>query len=128
MKPIKPLCLAATFLLTACATHSFPLLDHSRLTTTQLDRLNRAEIDFRRVHAGRQPIYARLQHPLLEDGGTEIYRGDGYYLVARHSIVHSIFREGIIGYTVGPEITIEPSIAGGKPITHKDTHFVPLSK
>jgi len=137
MKPDKILGLMTTLFVTACASfvghplasNEFPVLDRSRLTSKQVDGLNRPEVDFRRVRAGEEPMYARLQHPLLEDGGTRIYDGDGYRLVAHHVIVYSVFRpDRIIGHTVGPEIIIEQTIAGRKLITFKDTRFVPLSK
>jgi len=128
MKSKELLAIGASLFLGSCSSlviaTSFPGLDRTRLTADQAARLTVAETDFHRVRSGREAVHAQLEQT-LRDGGTKIYRGNGYDLVSRHSIEH---RDGTVGHIVGPSITLDRAITGGAPIHYEETRFVAFSQ
>ena len=128
MTTTQLLAVAATLLLAACCSFgtrtitasSFPGFDTTRLTSDQAGRLRDAESDFRRVRSRREPAHAQLEQA-LRDGGTKIYRGRGYDLVAHYSFED---RDGTYGQIVGPQITFGREITGGAPVHSPPKVFV----
>lgn len=90
-----------------------------RPSETTMAMLHQAEEDFQAVVAGKHPIFANFDedHPLPADGGTTLFKGNGYNL----KIVKALAEMGNLhGYMYGPVITFEPSILWGnyKELSH----------
>jgi len=78
-----------------------------------LTRLQKSLDDFNAVMDGKYPVYAEIDKgvPLLSDGGTTYYKGDGYKLTIVMSL-NGIMRgkEYIHGYIYAPIISFEASV------------------
>jgi hypothetical protein len=104
---------------TTARFHEFKI---TTITIDQAARLRKAEIDFRRIRSGLEPIHARCEQT-LRDGGSKIYRGSGYYLRSNNTLEK---RGGHFGHLVGPSISFGREITGSLPAYFEETHFVPL--
>ena len=126
------LLITVAFTMAGCATSriesatvgKFDQLDRSSLSLPQQELLASAKLDFNLVKARRAPVNAQLKYR-LRDGGTRVYGGDGYTLIANGRMET---RRGVFGQLVGPTITLERKITGGRPIRIEDTQFVPSSR
>jgi hypothetical protein len=114
--------LAACSSITKDAIHAtaFPGFDATGLNAAQASRLKQAEVDFNRVRSKREPLYAQFEQS-LRDGGTRLYRGQGYLLGALNRINS---RNGAVGRIVGPAILLEREITGRAPVQYEETRFV----
>jgi hypothetical protein len=91
-------------------------------------RLQKVLDDFNAVLSGNLPIYARVDqdHPVMSDGGTTFYKGDGYKLtiyMSLNGIMHG--KEYIHGYIYGPVIRFEPEVMVGNYPTIQQLSFYP---
>lgn len=80
------------------------------------NRLQKALDDFNAILDGKYPVHAVVDKnvPLLSDGGTTYYKGDGYKLTIVMSL-NGIMRgeEYIHGYIYGPIISFEATLMRG---------------
>lgn len=81
-----------------------------------LSRLQKSLDDFNVVMEGKYPVHAEVDKevPLLTDGGTTYYKGDGYKLTIVMSL-NGIMRgeEYVHGYIYGPIISFEANVMRG---------------
>jgi hypothetical protein len=79
-------------------------------------RLQKSLDDFNAVIEGKYPVHAVVDKdvPLLTDGGTTYYKGDGYKLTIVMSL-NGIMRgkEYVHGYIYGPILAYEPDVMTG---------------
>lgn len=81
-----------------------------------LNRLQKAMDDFNTVLEGKYPVHAKVDKdvPLLSDGGTTYYKGDGYKLTIVMSLNGIMQNEEYIhGYIYGPIIAFEENVMRG---------------
>jgi len=79
-------------------------------------RLQKSLEDFNAAIEGKYPIHAEVDKdvPLLTDGGTIFYKGDGYKLTIVTSLNGIMCGEEYIhGYIYGPIISFEPEVMRG---------------
>jgi hypothetical protein len=107
--------------------HMTPESARERFGTITFRRLQEALDDFNLVLLGHLPIHAKVdqEQPLLTDGGTTFYIGDGYKLTVLMSL-NGIMRgdEYIHGYIYGPMISFGPEVMSGNyPAIHHLTFY-----
>ena len=99
-----------------------------RFGRTTYRRLQEARDDFNAVFSGNLPVHARADQdrPLLTDGGTTFYVGDGYkltILMSLNGIMHD--EEYIHGYIYGQMISFEPEVMKGNYPSIQQLTFYP---
>jgi hypothetical protein len=94
----------------------------SRPDSTNQQVIDNALKDFKAVLAGKQPVYAKFDNESSTpaDGGTQVFKANGYSLVVLKSLVTVA---GVDGYMYGPIIRFEPSVAVGNSNTISQVSF-----
>jgi len=96
--------LLAAFIITALVYYNIVVIHHG-------------EIDYSLIGDGKPPLYAKY-YAAASDGGTILYKGNGYSVYNIHS-EHE--ENGVWGYMVGPRISYSIFVFGGK--NRESLHF-----
>ena len=99
----------------------FPEIEEADLSPRQSALLSHAKQDFSDVQTGSTPTHARKKS-VARDGGTTVYKGDGYSLVAHRRYEN---QGSVWGRIVGPTLVLEPKITGGDSISIDARRFQP---
>jgi len=126
---IRVLILLVCFLAAGCVSSppaqvkSFPDTASLRTPEKYLKLYNEAKEDFQILATFRdkQPKHAR-RTSLSYDGGSVFYRGRGYRLISKHRMMN---KDGILGVSIGPEITFESPISRIGPVYYSEAKFEP---
>ncbi len=101
-------------------------IDRSKMSAQQITLLEAAEEDYNAIAADQEPTHAQAKLTDMPwDGGSRSFEGEGYGLGAtRHMDTH----EGVHGMWIGPSITLNRRITGGRKIHCHDVRFVPFKR
>lgn len=127
MSRSQPVLLLAAFFalaLASCASHAvlprtkalFAGLDESRLPAAAVAKLAKAKRDFACVRACGKPCHAS-DAGRVPNSQSRRFTGDGYEITLVNASSGFNHREGV-------EITISPSITGGKPFRYEEIDVI----
>ncbi len=101
------------------ASESTPVFDLS-MRYQWVPPQEQADIDFESVKAGYKPVYANIVIEAYADGGTILYKHDGYFIEVHKEITT---QNEMQGYIYGPKIIYEEKDAKGIPLEKSDLRF-----